>query len=144
MEWRTEHSTLWAHVSCLCLGVGLITRGVLPILGERIVARASPSAATLLVGSIAMLLGAAFVGLHVLIRRRVLWAAWTGFGLAAAITAGAATATLIAETPPTTFVLVGLAGSVTIATWLATGVRSASGRPPAPVRVQSDPVRAGG
>lgn len=128
IDWQESHSILWAHVSCLCLGLGLITRGLLPIFAERIVAGVAPSGTALLVGSVAVMLGGAFCGLHVLIRRRVAWAALTGAALSGGLMLAAAAATLVGESSPAAFILAGLCGAVACSTWLAVGACRAAPR----------------
>ena len=73
-DWEPAHNILFAHMACLCLGVGMLLWGIAPALVERLVTGRVPHADRLLPDSLVLMLGVAFVGMHVLVRRGVLWA----------------------------------------------------------------------
>ncbi|MGE0479457.1 MAG: hypothetical protein AB7Q17_03190 [Phycisphaerae bacterium] len=115
----TSALVLYAHVSVLTLGISLLLWGVAPAFVERIVTQEPPNAMTLSVGGGSLVLGFAFVALHVFIRRRARVALWTAFLLSLVIvTAWLAAALLDYGTFLSVFVPV-LAGITTFSTWLA-------------------------
>ena len=119
LEWRPEHSILWAHTSCLCLGICLVLMGIAPALIDRVVSGDTPELITIAIGSIAFLFGGTFIGLHVLVRHRVYWAAWAAFILAMALCFGAMSAILTTSTLSAAVFLLVLAANVSYANWLA-------------------------
>jgi len=118
-DWEPAHSVLFAHVACLCLGVGMILWGLAPAVVAHLVTRRMPDPDALLVNSLVFMLGVAFLGMHVLVRRGVLWAAWAAFLLSALIAAaGLALLTVTGIRVTSSFLLL-LSSCTCFATWLA-------------------------
>ena len=131
---------LLAQLTCLLLGVGLLLWGMAPALVECIVSGKPQNWADLLANTTVLALGAAFVGLHVLMRRRVRWAAWVAFLLSASVVSvELALATADGMQLSNSFLLL-LSGSTSFATWLAIGafpraVDQAATQKTTPIRV---------
>ena len=116
---RSSQRLVFAHASCLCLGLALIMWSVAPALIERVLTGHAPHAQTLAIGSASLLVGLTFLGLHVLIRRAVRWALWAAFGTALAIaTAGVTAAMASGSSTPSLFSLI-LACATVVTTWRA-------------------------
>jgi|GEM_PF-1769221 len=78
-DWKASDSILFAHIACLFMGVGMIFWSSAPGIVTRIVTGDAPSPSAIFFYSAACVLGLAFIGIHVLIRRGVLWSAWAAF-----------------------------------------------------------------
>ena len=65
------------------------------------------------------MLGVAFVGMHVLVRRGVLWAVWAAFLLSAMLAAAGLALVTVTGTQLTSSSLLLLSGCTCFATWLA-------------------------
>jgi hypothetical protein len=121
---KSADNLIFAHSTCLFLGVGLVMWSVAPILIERMVSGMTPSLNHIFSDVAASLLGFAFIGLHVLIRRGVRWAFWMTFGLTAIMTtAGLALTTLHGIQMISTCLLM-LSACACYASWLAIITRS--------------------
>jgi Mn2+/Fe2+ NRAMP family transporter len=119
LDWKPDHSLLLAQTACLCLGTGIVLWGLAPAIVQRLLTGQPPSLATLLPAALALPLGGAFIGMCVLVRRRVRWATWTAFLLSALLAAiGLALTTLAGVRLTSSFVILLSAGTC-LATWLA-------------------------
>jgi hypothetical protein len=97
----------------------MILWGFAPAIVERVVSGRTPSLDTFLVNSLLLALGSAFVGLSVLVRRRVRWALWAAFVLSALLTAaGLALITVKGIRLSSTFLPL-ISGGAGFAGWLA-------------------------
>mgnify|MGYP000493729813 CR=1 FL=1 len=115
----TSQRLTFAHTACLCLGLALILWGLAPAAIERIVTGRAPDIHYLLAGSTTMTVGAAFIGLHWLIRRNVRWALWLAFLAASALTAGACAISFIYSPRGVSVFPLIFAGWTMLTSWLA-------------------------
>ncbi len=133
-----KDSILLAHISCLFLGVGMIFWGMAPELVQRLVTGHAPTLDTLLFNSATFSLGMAFIGMHVLLRRGVLWAAWAAFLASAVLAAGGlALITVIGIQFVSLFLLL-LSGCTCFSSWLAIATLTHHSRQP---MSETTPVR---
>ncbi|QOJ15071.1 MAG: hypothetical protein HRU75_10630 [Planctomycetia bacterium] len=116
---KTRASIVYAHASCLCLGLALIFWGLAPAIIERIVTSRSPDWLVMTAGAASIITGALFVGLHGFIRRGARWAVWTGFVTALVLLGGWFVASMTAPDRFLSVVVPVLAGGTTVATWIA-------------------------
>ncbi|MBK8914855.1 MAG: hypothetical protein IPM64_09710 [Phycisphaerales bacterium] len=116
---KTRASIVYAHASCLCLGLALIFSGLAPAIIERIVTNHSPDWLMITAGAASIVTGALFVGLHSFIRRGARWAVWAGFLTALALLGGWFVASMTAPDRFLSVVVPVLAGGTTVATWIA-------------------------
>ncbi len=119
--WQPEDSLLFAQVSCLCLGVGMLIWGLAPAIVQRLVTGHAPDWDVFFVDSVVLLLGVAFVGLQALVARAVRWAVWTAFAISAMLAAAGLALTTIVGMRLTSSFLVLLSGWNAFACWLAIG-----------------------
>ena len=116
---RSDQRLLYAHLSCLCLGLALLLWGLAPAIVDRVLTGRSPSFQTLALDSLTILVGLTFIGLHRLIRGGVRWALWTAFIAALVFTTAAVGASVYpGGFRPSLFPLIFAAGT-TLTTWLA-------------------------
>lgn len=119
--WKPEDSLVFAQASTLLMGLGLAIWSLAPAIVERIVTGQPPTASTLLMQRAVLLLGAAFLGLCVLIRKRIRWAVWTAFGLSALLVAIGVVLTLLSNFRPAGSFILLFSGFTCFACWLAIG-----------------------
>lgn len=79
---------LLTHTACLCLGIGMILWGLAPTLVNWIVSGRVPDLSTFPIKDPLLALGCAFLGLSLLVRRRIRSSLWVTFLLSALLTAG--------------------------------------------------------
>lgn len=116
---RTRSAIVYAHSSCLCLGLALIALGLAPAVIERIVTHQAPDMIVFLAGAASICVGSLFVALHTFIRRGARWAAWAGFLTAMLLLLGWFAASRMMTQQMLLLVVPVLAGATTIATWIA-------------------------
>ena len=117
--WESRDSLLYANAACLFLGVGMIFWGIAPDVVERLVTGKTPALNTLLLNSATFILGLAFIGMHVLLKRGIRWAAWAAFSTSAILaSAGLALITSTGVQLVSSF-LVLLSASTCFSSWLA-------------------------
>ncbi len=108
-----------SQASCLCLGIALVMWGLAPVILDRVVTRDAPRGQALVVSSFTVLIGFVFIGLQLLIRRRIRWAMWTAFAGSLML---CTLATVLAMAPlavrPGLFAIV-LPGATTVTSWMA-------------------------
>ena len=108
-----------AHATCLALGIALLAWAFAPAVIERLITNEPPELSTLIMGTVAFVLGGTYVGLHLLIRRGVRWALWAGFVVSLVIATATVSISVLDRTRfASTFLLV-LSGAVIFSTWLA-------------------------
>jgi len=119
IDWTPAHNVLFAQISCLCLGVGMVLWGVAPAFVQRLITHDPPSGTAILLNSLVFMLGGAFIGMHVLVRRGVRWAVWTAFSLSAFLAAAGLALTTVTGVGLSSSFLLLLSGCTCFATWLA-------------------------
>ena len=125
----------WAQITNLVLGVALLVWGLAPAVVARLVTREAPPLATFALGALTMLLGVSFLGLSVLISRRIAWALWAALSLSVALILGnLALAWLVRDSAPSVFPLL-LAGATAGMSWLALDAHRRAGRPEQPANM---------
>lgn len=117
-DWRPADNILFAHTSCLCLGIGMVIWSAAPLIVQRAVTGMPPSIDALFVNSLVFVLGLAFIGMHVLVRRGVLWAVWTAFLLSAMMAAAGIVLTALTGLQLQNSFMLFLSGWTCLATWL--------------------------
>jgi len=118
-NWTPEHNILFAHASCLCLGIGMLLWGLAPALVERLITDRAPSLHAFLLNSLVFVLGLAFIGMHVLVRRRIRWAVWAAFLVSATLAAAGLALTTASGFQLSSSFLLLLSMCTCFATWLA-------------------------
>lgn len=78
---KTQASANLAPFGCMLLGASMLGWGAASLLMERIFTRSGPTLPDLMAYLVLFLLGAAYLGLGVLTRRRICWALWTAYVL---------------------------------------------------------------
>lgn len=78
-RWSLEHRLLFGQTSCLLFGLGLILWALAPVVVARVISGQPPSVESLALNLVSFLMAVTFIGLHLLIKRRVRWAAWSAF-----------------------------------------------------------------
>ena len=110
------HSAQW---SCWALGAGLLVWGTTPLVVQRVASYDPPLLETLLVNSWTLLLGATFVGLSVLIGRRVNWALWGSVCLSTVLIASTMAVSIAKQGRPLPLFPLVLASCTSLTGWLA-------------------------
>ena len=108
-----------AHVTCLFLGVGMLFWGIAPAVIQRLLTGQSPSVRLLLMNGTIFVLGVAFIGMHVLVRRRVVWAIWSAFTASAFLSAAGFAMVTISKVHVGSSFLLLLAACCCFTSWLA-------------------------
>ncbi len=107
-----------ARLACLTLGSALLVWGLaLPVI-ERVVTGYVPGGTTFAAAGAAVLMGATYLGLHRLIRRRVRWALGAAFVLSLAIVTVAVGTVVCGEGRLLPSFLSVFGGFATFSTWL--------------------------
>ncbi len=119
MRWQPSDSVLLAQMSCLFLGLGMIVWGLAPAFIERAITKHAPPILDLLVGSVVVLMGFAFIGLHVLVGRRNRRGVWIAFLVSATLAAIGLALTILAGLHVGSSFLILFSGWTCFATWLA-------------------------
>lgn len=118
-HWGPNDSILFAHVSCLLTGVGMVVWGVAPAVIHWLVTRHMPGFDILRLHITNLLFGLAFVGLHVLLRQRVRWAAWVTFLASAALASTVLVLIRLTGVQPASSFLLLASSCTCFASWLA-------------------------
>lgn len=121
---RTSSHFLFARLSALFLGVGMVVWSVTPALIERLVSAYTPSPSQIFSQLSVCVLGFAFIGLNVLIRRGVTWALWATCGITAVICAAGLALITVHGVRTISSCLLMLSGCACCASWLAIVARS--------------------
>ncbi|MCG3126295.1 MAG: hypothetical protein CHACPFDD_01127 [Phycisphaerae bacterium] len=120
-HWSTQYSLQWARAANLTIGLLLIAWGLAPAILERALSGEPARASTLASGLIAFLIGTTYIGLHVLLRRDVRWAAFASFSLSLGLCATAFAVEVLSRHQSGALFLLVLSAVVSFANWLAIG-----------------------
>ncbi|GEM_PF-7060107 len=127
-----------AQLSCLAFGLGLMAWAITPLLIQRLVGRQPPQARTLAMSAIALLLGLAYLGLGLLIRRKVRWAIQACVGVSLSLLVIIAAPFLLGKVRELPAFSTLLAASTMLTGWLALGTQP--GRRPVDLDQDAQPV----
>lgn len=117
--WSAQNSLQWARAANLTIGLMLVAWGLTPAILERVMTGEPSSAATLASGLIAFLIGTTYIGLHVLLRREIRWAAFASFALSLGLCATAFALEVLSRHQSGALFLLVLSAVVAFANWLA-------------------------
>lgn len=87
-SWSLEHRLMFGQAACLFFGLGLIMWGLAPTMINRVLTGEPPSVASLAVNLMCFLVAVMFIGFHLLIKKRVRWAAWSAFLISCIVLGG--------------------------------------------------------
>jgi hypothetical protein len=118
-RWSLEHRLLFGQISCLCFGMGLILWGLAPTLMQRILTNEPPSTFDLAVNLACFLVAVLFIGFHLLIKRRVRWAAWAAFLVSCVIVGAGVTVSFGTGFQLNNSFILFLSAATCFASWLA-------------------------
>lgn len=113
-----------AHAACLLMGVGLVLWSFIPALIKRMLTGYAPTTESLLSAISSGVLGFAFIGLHILVRRAVRWALWTVFAISTVLFVAGLALMTTADTNSISSCLLLLAGCAAFASWLTIVTKS--------------------
>lgn len=125
----SNDSILFAHIACLLLGIGMVIWGAAPAVIHWLVTRQLPGVDVLMLHGTNLLLGLAFIGLHVLLRQRVRWAAWVTFLTSATLASTVLVLIRITGLHPASSFLLLASSATCFASWLAITALARLARP---------------
>jgi len=123
LEARAAQNAAYASLCALCFGLALLVWGLVPAVIERLVTHRPPELAALALGTVSFLLGIAYIGLHLLMRRRIVRALWTTFGLSLVVVVLSFGASAFAGTRWGSAFLMLMACATAFTSWLAIHAR---------------------
>ncbi len=119
-----------AQLTCLWFGLGLLIWGLAPAVVQRIVSGRTPPLETFAIGSLTCFMGLSFLGLCLLIGRRVVWALWTSLFVSLGLVLSIIGLVLLGGFGVASICPLLLSACTAGASWLALEARKGSGRAP--------------
>ncbi len=115
-----------ACLACVALGAGLLVSALTPLVLVRLVSRTAPTWSVTATVGLTLLLGLAWIGLGVLIRRGVRWALRTALCVSVLMLAGTLGMFWLSGTGEIPLFPTILAGAATLTCWLAIATEDAA------------------
>ncbi|MCA9244763.1 MAG: hypothetical protein KDA32_12445 [Phycisphaerales bacterium] len=133
--YKKDPAILFAHITSLCMGLGMLVWGVAPAFVSSQLTGAPIEMRMLLMNSLLFLLAMTFIGLALLIKQRVSWAAWASFTLSTTLVFVGVMAVIISKMHLSNASVIVFAVGNSTANWLAVGAlaRQRSPRRPATI-----------
>ncbi len=108
----------FAQLACLCQGLSMLAWGIAPVIIDYLI-RGSASIASYGESVSVLVLGIAFIGLHLLVRHNVRWALWAAYGVSAVLFLTTVAAALVLQTFGANSFLIVLSFATACACWMA-------------------------